>query len=436
LGRSKASGLAVWLEPKRELFLTGHRPDPRTTRRRRQVFHIAGYDPVSVSDHHRRFVRQLAIFKKTWAVAASASALEGSTSNPNWNVTTEGPNWCTEANVELLAWDDLVNADAKGSRIVRLLRALNAYANLIWTGTLLRYAMANQRYFLFTIVPLVEAILLGILAWSAALYFTHDLSGSALVDYSLGTIAGLVLFILLLEWPGRRWRIYQAFDDWILSLDYIYAKRAALETRLDQFAKRIVSAAIHGTADEIVIIGHSLGATFAIDAVVRALAIEPGLGRRGRSVCVVTVGATIPKCALHPHASRLRNAIRTVADEPSVHWVEYQSRADPISFYRFNPATLRRIRGTDDELAARPPVRRVHIKDMLQPATFARYRLRVLRLHYQFVMANERRASYDYFMMICGPLLTKEWTTNPLGLLDFFADAQSAAVSESAELLP
>jgi len=68
---------------------------------------------VSVSDHHRRFVRQLAIFKKTWAVAASASALEGSTSNPNWNVTTEGPNWCTEANVELLAWDDLVNAGAK-----------------------------------------------------------------------------------------------------------------------------------------------------------------------------------------------------------------------------------------------------------------------------------------------------------------------------------
>jgi len=416
--------------------LTENLPDARTIRRRRQVFHIAGYDPVSVSDHYLRFIRQLAIFKKTWAVEASASALESSTSNPNWSVTTEGPNWRTEANVELLAWDDLVNADAKGSRIVRLLRALNVYGNLVWTGTLLRYAMANQRYFLFTIVPLAEAILLGVFAWSTALYFTRDLVGLSLVDYSLGTIAGLVLFILLLEWPGKRWRIYQAFDDWILSLDYIYARRAALETRLDKFAKRIVSQSIHGTADEIVIVGHSLGATFAIDAVARALAIEPGLGRRGPSVCVVTVGATIPKCALHPHASRLRNEIRTVADEPSVHWVEYQSRADPISFYRFHPATLRRIRGTDDELAARPPVRRVHIKDMLHPATFAKYRLRVLRLHYQFVMANERRASYDYFMMICGPLPTKAWTTSPLGLLDFFADAQSAAVSESAELLP
>jgi hypothetical protein len=433
---SKAGGLASSLEPKRELFLTGNLPDLRTTRRRRQIFHIAGYDPVSVSDHHRRFVRQLAIFKKAWGVEASVSALERPTSNPNWSVTTEGPNWSTESNVELLAWDDLVNADAKGSRIVRLLRALNVYANLIWTGTLLRYAMANQRYFLFTIVPLLEAILLGVLAWSAALYVTRDLSSFPLVDYSLGTIAGLALFILLLEWPGRRWRIYQAFDDWILSLDYIYGRRAVLETRLDQFAERIVAEASRGTAEEIVIVGHSLGATFAIDAVSRALAIEPGLGRRGPSVCVVTVGATIPKCALHPHASRLRNEIRTVADEPSVHWVEYQSRADPISFYRFHPATLRRIRGTDDEFAAKPPVRRVHIKDMLQPETFAKYRLRVLRLHYQFVMANERRASYDYFMMICGPLLTRTWTTSPSGLLDFFADPRSATVSENAALLP
>src|SRR6266700_3690677 len=156
LERSKTGALAVSLEPKRELFLTRNLPDPRTTRRRRQIFHIAGYDPVSVSDHHLRFIRQLAIFKKTWAVEASASALESSTSNPNWSVTTEGPNWRTETNVELLAWDDLVNADAKGSRIVRLLRALNVYGNLIWTGTLLRYAMANQRYFLFTVVPLVE----------------------------------------------------------------------------------------------------------------------------------------------------------------------------------------------------------------------------------------------------------------------------------------
>jgi hypothetical protein len=27
-----------------------------------------------------------------------------------------------------------------------------------------------------------------------------------------------------------------------------------------------------------------------------------------------------------------------------------------------------------------------------------------MRLHYQFVMANAQRATYDYFMIACGPL--------------------------------
>jgi hypothetical protein len=46
--------------------------------------------------------------------------------------------------------------------------------------------------------------------------------------------------------------------------------------------------------------------------------------------------------------------------------------------------------------------------------------LRVLRLHYQFVSANDIRAVYDYFMMICGPVFATAWTTSRLGFLDFF----------------
>jgi hypothetical protein len=413
--------------------LADKQPDSSMIRRRRHVFHIAGYDPVSAQQQHRRFGRQLAIFKQTWDIQAAASELGQTNSNPSWSATAAGPNWEAEAVVELLAWDDLVIKDAAGSRIVRLLRALVAYANLLRTGTLFRYAAANQRYFLFAIVPLVEAILLGIVAWSVAWFLAGRAGLSPHVEYFVAAIGGLGVFLLLLEWPGRRWRIYQAFDDWILSLDYIYGKRPDLDARLDAFAARIASEAARGTADEVIVLGHSLGAIFAVDAVARAYAKNAELGRKGSSLSIVTVGATIPKCALHPAAQRLRDQIKAVVNEPSIFWVEYQSRADPISFYRFHPATLRRISGKEDNLDSKPLIRRVQIKDMLQPKTFAKYRLRVLRLHYQFVMANERRAPYDFFMMICGPVLLKRWTAAPLGLLDFFRDPRSAAVSGEAE---
>ena len=45
----------------------------------------------------------------------------------------------------------------------------------------------------------------------------------------------------------------------------------------------------------------------------------------------------------------------------------------------------------------------------------------VLRLHYRSVMANDRRAPYDYFLMVCGPVPFNDWTLSPLGLLDFIA---------------
>jgi hypothetical protein len=243
---------------------------------------------------------------------------------------------------------------------------------------------------------------------------------------------GFGILLLLLEWPGRRWRTYQALDDWIFSLDYIYGRRPDLEDRLDQFAMRIVACVREGKADEFIVVGHSLGATFAIDAVTRAFGIDPELGNRAGAFSIITVGATIPKCGLHPAARPLRDRIEKVVREPSIFWIEYQSRADPISFYRCNPATMARITGKSDELHSKPVVRRLQIKDMLRPETYKKYRLRVLRVHYQFVSANDRRALYDYFMMICGPVPLRAWATSRLGLLDFFGNAENAAVGNAA----
>jgi hypothetical protein len=61
-------------------------------------------------------------------------------------------------------------------------------------------------------------------------------------------------------------------------------------------------------------------------------------------------------------------------------------------------------RVTDADVAGKPAIRRVLMHDLLTPASYRRYRWRFMRLHYQFVMANERRAAYDYFMLACGPV--------------------------------
>ena len=49
---------------------------------------------------------------------------------------------------------------------------------------------------------------------------------------------------------------------------------------------------------------------------------------------------------------------------------------------------------------------------MLSPEFYERLRLSFFRMHYQFIMANDQRARYDYFMLVCGPVPVTQWAEN------------------------
>jgi len=311
--------------------------------RRRHVFHIAGYDPIRPAQQYRRFVRELAIFQEIWGTRATLSDMTESSGYFSWNVRTEGANWTGNADYELLAWDDIVAKDAGGGDGPRLVRAIATYLDLLWTGTLFRYAVAHTRYFLFALFPLFQLAFLGFCSWIAAVLGVWTLDLHGLQKLTFVSLIGTAIFFLLLRWPGRHWKLQHALDDWILARAYLYGQRSDVQSRLEAFSERLTRRVKEGGIDEILIVGHSLGALFAVEVVARALQADPNLGRRGVALCVLTVGATIPKCTLHPAAAHIRDRILQVAQEPSIYWAEYQARADAISFYRFDPVKLQRM---------------------------------------------------------------------------------------------
>lgn len=360
--------------------------------RRRHVYHVAGYDPMDAGALYRRFTRQLDVFRRTWNVDASLSALEqtGDKCRAWWTVRSRGPNWEVEAVHEALLWDDIVRADFRRPLALRLLKAAFAYCDLIVTGTMFRYIVANQRYAIFFLFPIFSVVLFAVGGWLVARLAIGFLGLEGVAAAALGVPLGVAVFLLLLRWPGRRWRVEQLLDDWICAHAYIHGERPDIDARLELFAEALLAQTRDAALDEIVIVGHSLGAMLVLDVIVLALARDANFGRRGPAVCVLTIGATIPKFALHPRAQAIRGRIAEVAAEPSIAWTEYQSRADTISFYKFDPVSLRHI--ADDRLDSKPVIRRVQIHDMLLPETFARCRTHVLRLHYRSVMAKIGRA--------------------------------------------
>ena len=388
--------------------------------KRRYVFHIAGYDPIGAA-WYRLFKRELAKFAQLWNVRPTLSDLERSSQEPNarWTVVTSAANWRVETVYEPLLWDDIVLSDFARPTRERLAKSSLAFLDIVLSGVVFRYFKANWQYALFFLFPYLLVCAFALVAAAVAYWAASWATLAPVPRIAVTAVLAVPLFIGLLYWPGRRWRVQQALDDWIFSWDYLYDRRTDLDARLDRFAEIVIARSREAGWDEILIVGHSMGATLLLEVVTRALARDPDLGRHGPAVCILTVGSTIPKFTLHPAGKRFRRYAATLVKETSIAWAEYHARSDAISFYKFDPVSLTRFYG--DPIRGKPLMRRVRLQHMLERSTYWRFRLRFMRLHYQFIMANERRTTYDYFMMVCGPVPFARMVLAPAGAAELIA---------------
>jgi hypothetical protein len=358
--------------------------------RKRRVFHVPGYDPATPGSVKQRFARELKRFEKTWSVQA---AVFDGPDDEHWRVTASGPNWNVETHYRLVAWDEVIAKAGRESLWTRIPNGLVAFVDFT-VFALPRYLRANWRYAGFFLYPLVAFILLVWLAGAIGRY------GASLSGYPLiGIAAGVAAFLLLWRWPGRRLFLHLLFDDWIFSRRYLRYGDPLIDAKLDQAARELVDAARGNEADEIVVIGHSLGAVLAIELIDRALQLEPSLGQKGPPIVLTSVGSSILKVGLHSAAKRFHDAAERMTARPGIFWGDYQAIADIMNFYKSDPLTAMGLPTRDV-----PLVRVVRIRHMLDPAIYRSIRFRPLRMHLQFVSGNNLRYAYDYFMLVCGPV--------------------------------
>ncbi|GGF53878.1 hypothetical protein GCM10007301_11700 [Azorhizobium oxalatiphilum] len=421
-------------------------PQPPARTFRRHLFFVAGYDPMTVDAHHRIFQRELARFAEVWGVSASAD------NNPravrtggSWTARSHGPDWETETRFEILAWDDLVRADMNRSRWSHLFGTIRALGDMIATGTIFRYFRTSHRYGIFFCLtyltlaaiwavsagigwvaahfsaPLVDRALVG--TWIAGRVFLGQWVGAA-----FGVVVAIIAALVITRLLSKRLRLRQSLDLAEFSVDFVHDRHPDITRRITSFADRLRAVAAKGGVDEIVLAGHSLGAQHVISVIARALRDEPDLGTT-LPIRILTLGSTTAKFALHPEGERLRSAARMVHKAEAIGWTEYQAKDDIVSFYKVDPVTLGPI--TDGDTNRRPLVRRVPIRAMLTPATYAKFRIDVMRLHCQFFLANDQRAPYDFYAFICAPVPYDVLVGTPEGPLAVFREDGSVGAPEA-----
>ena len=141
---------------------------------------------------------------------------------------------------------------------------------------------------------------------------------------------------------------------------------------------------------------------------------------------LLTLGSVMPAVALHPAAQSMRNIVRQLAVAPTLSWIDCQSRKDVMCFTNFDPVDGIGLDGGMDR--RNPLLWRIRFREMIAPENYGRFRWSYLRVHYQYILAGDRPAPYDYMLLVAGPAPIAEWPKRHRQLMDvFIRDAEPEA---------
>ena len=380
-------------------------PNPEPVRiRKRHVFYLPGYDPRGVGTYR-------ALFEREYAAFCSGHGVDGRLTEPEAVEGVSATGWCVqtafptgvETRYEFLRWEDLIRGE--------FLRP--AWWKVVWGWvTVMRWggqgvwkALGREmpRFLAFLLFPYgVFLVFLVLAAVAAGAGWTVVRAGGgpgALAGAAaLGLGAGV--FSLLIAVTAKSTYVMYLLSFHIATDRWGRGWSPAWEARFAEFARHVVDTVRTTDADEVLVVGHSLGAAVAVDVLDRALTMEPGLLRAGPRIALCTLGGTVPLVSFLPAASWFRKKIRRVAGESGLEWGDFQCRQDVINAFPLSGTGLEAGKSTGS-----PWVVNLRLRDLVSPGVHARLRRKFFDVHFQFLKTGAvPGAPYDYFSLCCGPI--------------------------------
>ena len=386
----------------------------------RHIIYVQGYDPRGLAQYYRMFRTELRKFSGLYQLATTISrpesAPDGETAS--WTIETSGKDWHARTAYDFLRWEDLIQRDLAWPIWRTIGQAMAIYWRLVFSGTIARFWRAHWRFATFISYP--HFLLFNEAMWSLGLAFALGAGLVALGNPGFLSIAAAVAVFVaalgtMLKYTENLTYVLYLLSDTIFTWQFSHRQRPEWDRRIDRFAHHLVKVAGSSDAEEIVVVGHSSGSFLGAEILARALNLDPDLGRHGPRIVLLTIGGNLPIVGFHAASEDFRDHLRQLAIEPSIDWIDCQSRKDVMNFFPFDPIT-----GHDIDVGAlrrNPTIVPVRFRDIIKPENYSSFRWKFFRVHFQFVMANERPHPYDFFMIVCGPVPLRERMADPAAAL-------------------
>jgi hypothetical protein len=382
----------------------------------RHIIYVQGYDPRGLAQYYRMFRTELRKFGRLYQLATTISrpqsAADGETAC--WTIETNAGDWQTRTSYDFLRFEDLIQRDLAAPIWGTVFHAMWIYWRLMFGGTIARFWKAHWRFATFISYPHFVLFLEALGSLGIAFAFEKGLDALGVPDlFSIAAAAALFVATLgtVLKYTESRTYLLYLLCDTIWTWQFTHRQRPDWDQRIDRFAKYLTDIARTSHAEEIVLVGHSSGSFLGTEIMARALKLDPSLGRHGPRIVLLTIGGNFPIVGFHAVSQDFRDHLRTLAIEPSIDWIDGQSRKDVMNFFPFDPIAGH---GIDVGAARRnPTIVPVRFREIIKPENYNLFRWKFFRVHFQFVMANERPHAYDFFMIVCGPLPLRERMAHP-----------------------
>lgn len=383
------------------------------TIKKRLIVNFTGYEglhPKAVRVRHRKIMSD---FDKLWHTKTAMSPMvDAAHGSGDMTVKTTAENWQTETEFCQFGTADIFDDYAKRSLPRRLFTGTRAFLNILFTGTLWRYGRTSWRFVIFFMWPFL--MVLGLLALTLGITIAPVLAGfSALnmlwsLPLALGASYGLIRAL------DEKLFISYLLDDWSAAYDRIYDTSKILRDRKHAFAQMLAEKLRQTDADEVIIMGHSLGTVPAIEALAQVWRTEPELISK-QPVSLLAAGSCLLMIALHPRAKSLREDVRVLLNGTPVFWAEFQALTDIIHFYDSEPARALKI-----ETSNPPFIQHIRFKFIHSPARYKQAKGNFFKMHLLFISGSQQKNAYDIGMFLHGPFALKDllagWPDQPAPL--------------------
>ncbi len=381
------------------------------TVRRRRVYYISGYDPQGPRRYYQlyRDESQKQAEISNYEIDVTSLQYEKGASAATWSAELREGGLTSTAEITMLRWDDIARAWMRMPMWRIYILMVKTFWRYVGSGAfsaLSKIRRLSTWVGMYPVIFLTLYLLLAIFNGGLAVWLFSSVSG-------LPPWAGAPLFVIvfyglmkLSRHVDEKLLVYYLMCDFGFTAAHSKGEAPEIEERVDVFAKRVFDDWSKNDCDEVLIVGHSSGGSYA--ASVAARVVQMGADKRkGPHLSFLTLGQTIPMLSFLPGAELLRDELRLLGRAEEIEWIDVSSPADGGCYALSDPV------GVSGQAPPRrerrnPKVISATFWEAISPEMKAELKNKWFRIHIQYLCAFDRPVDFDYFRITAGPIRLAE----------------------------